>query len=250
MKKAFYTLALLFGSTYLNSQEIDLNQLKKKDREALEKEKITGIFKKNSLVVDLFAFSNFERFIAHPEQRITNQYGSVLKIIHPDFDFNPPFGAQIEFFASSNWGIGLNFRYGSLSYQFKDLDWQFFRSEKFTTLNTQFATNYHLPTGFNKADIYIGLGLGMYKQTWSLKQTFQTENSSSSDKYLAFSYSFRSGYRFIITKRFGVNCNIGVELYQHPKYWKPFPEVGQITIGNIRFNVTPSASVGVSYKIL
>lgn len=238
------TVCILFCAELIYSQEIDLNQVKAKDREVLEKDKSDGLFKKNSLVLDVFTFSNFER--------VTIKSRSYYK--NASFDFNVPVGGQIEFFPFTNWSIGLNFRYSQLSYTNTNyyiyyLDtftstW----SKSFKTLYPQLTFNYHFPTGFRKTDISMGMGIGIYSELYKYSDTYYFGEKGY---YNSFSYSLRFNYRYRLYKGLGLSSSLGAELYQAQKYFGgDFPDVGGIDIGNIPFHVMPSLSLGIFYKIM
>lgn len=243
MTKLLSTMVGLFCCTkFMFTQEIDLNQLKSKDRSAIVKEKPESVFKKNSLLLDVFAFSNFERFIKQPELYVTDASGNIIRSANSGlnglkFDFNIPIGGQIEFFPIENWSAGLNVRNCKITYGFLSAERQV------KTLNSQIIFNYHFPTGLTNSDISMGLGIGIYKESFSENTSYY---SGKVFDYSTLIYSMKLNYRHIITKGLGVSTSLGTELYQYYYYYGS----GSFIIGNTPFRVKPLISLGLFYKII
>jgi hypothetical protein len=220
MKNLIFSAGFCLLSTVIFSQELDLNQLKNKELKLLEKQKSGSVFKKNSLVLDGFTFSNFERFI-QLSQFSQEEYQNAK------FDFNLPFGGQLEFFVLNKIGIGLFTRHKILSFNEGSTNNNTNTVEKWFT--NQLMVYHHVPINSQKSDLSFGLGAGL--SIIRQQHSYYGNNEMSTN---IFAGSFIINYRLPVTSKVGTLAAIGWDF----EY-----------INSNSLHYLPFASIGLFYKI-
>jgi hypothetical protein len=204
-------------------QEIDFHQYKTqstdKDKAFIDSVYNNRVFKNKSLVVDLFAFSNFER--------LTYKFAANDKI---DFKFNLPFGCQLEYFLKKGLGIGILSRFSKFSYTRRSFDsmlgTEYNQQVTTTNFNNLFVIYFHPAINSKKSDLSIGIGAGLssrfYERIESTGISWNSKNQSGIG-------GLRIQYRSLIFSNFGISFSLGAD---------------------IDGSATPFTSLGLTYKIL
>jgi hypothetical protein len=223
------TVCILFCAELLYSQEIDLNNWNNRDKEKIEETRNVGLFKKNSLVFEVFLMSNFlDRYTIKSQQFYENA----------QFEFKWAYGAQLEYFISNNFGLSLLSRNSAISYKGTGYNYNmvFNYNINVSTFSNQLILNFHVPINAEKSDLSFGIGSGISK--------IKDLNNDFGYEGLTLTNTFRVNYRILVLKNFGVNAAMGVDMCEGNIY-----NQGSIKLFNTYWQFKPSASLGITYKI-